>query len=119
MAAMDDLQALRTLFMKVQESATAHKLSDRNCIEIINKLTSLGLLEVIYTTDGREYLTSQQIEREIRDEVIVNGGDYFLALLVCTDKLLVSCNSIEPEGYIVRPGDGIILYILASIISNI
>ena len=71
---MEDLQALRTIFMKVQESVTSHRLSDRNCIEIINKLTSLGLLEVVYTTDGREYLTPQQIEREIRDEVIVNGG---------------------------------------------
>ena len=74
-SSMDDLQALRTIFMKVQESVASHKLSDRNCIEIINKLTSLGLLEVIYTTDGREYLTQQQIEREIRDEVIVNGGN--------------------------------------------
>lgn len=71
---LDDVNALRTLFQKVQESATAHKLSERNCIEIINKLTSLGLLEVIYTTDGRDYLTPQQLEREIRDEVIVNGG---------------------------------------------
>eukprot|EP00795_Rhopilema_esculentum_P017681 gene17681-9336_t len=71
---MEDLQALRSIFQKVQDSVTSHKLSDRNCIEIINKLTSLGLLEVIYTTDGREYLTPQQLEREIRDEVIVNGG---------------------------------------------
>ena len=71
---MEDLQALRSIFQKVQDSVTSHKLSDRNCIEIINKLTSLGLLEVIYTTDGREYLTPQQLEREIRDEVVVNGG---------------------------------------------
>ena len=74
-AELGDVNALRTLFQKVQESATAHKLSERNCIEIINKLTSLGLLEVIYTTDGREYLTPQQLEREIRDEVIMNGGN--------------------------------------------
>ena len=74
---INDLQALRTIFMKVQDSATSHKLSDRNCIEIINKLTTLGLLEVIYTTDGREYLTPQELEREIRDEVTVNGGKEF------------------------------------------
>ena len=81
-AEQDDVNALRTLFQKVQESATAHKLSERNCIEIINKLTSLGLLEVIYTTDGREYLTPQQLEREIRDEVIVNGGIDQMNLMV-------------------------------------
>ena len=88
-AEQDDVNALRTLFQKVQESATAHKLSERNCIEIINKLTSLGLLEVIYTTDGREYLTPQQLEREIRDEVIVNGGIDQMNLMVdkCSNYL--------------------------------
>ena len=82
----DDVNALRALFQKVQESATAHKLSERNCVEIINKLTSLGLLEVIYTTDGREYLTPNQLEREIRDEVIVNGGIINYELYLMVDK---------------------------------
>ncbi|KAK2563481.1 E3 UFM1-protein ligase 1-like protein [Acropora cervicornis] len=31
-------------------------------------------LKVIYTTDGKEYLTPQQLEREIKDELFVHGG---------------------------------------------
>jgi len=76
MAASDweEIKRLAADFQKAQLSSTAHKLSDRNCIEIVNKLISLGLTEVVHTTDGKEYLTPQQIEREIRDELIVHGG---------------------------------------------
>ena len=49
-------------FQRAQLSSTAHKLPERNCIEIVQKLISLGLVEVIYTTDGKEYLTPQQLE---------------------------------------------------------
>lgn len=33
-----------------------------------------GLIEVIHTIDGKEYLTPNQLEREIRDELVVHGG---------------------------------------------
>jgi hypothetical protein len=32
------------------------------------------LLDVIFTTDGKEYVTPQQLSREIQDELYVNGG---------------------------------------------
>eukprot|EP00794_Sanderia_malayensis_P000235 gene235-852_t len=70
----EEIKRLASDLKRAQLSATSHKLSERNCIEIINKLTNLGLLEIIYTTDGREYLTLQQLEREIKDELIANGG---------------------------------------------
>ncbi|XP_066914006.1 E3 UFM1-protein ligase 1 homolog [Clytia hemisphaerica] len=76
MAASDweEIKRLAADFQRAQLSSTAHKLSERNCIEIVNKLISLGLLDILYTTDGKEYLTPQELEKEIRDEVIVHGG---------------------------------------------
>ena len=76
MAASDweEIKRLAADFQRAQLSTTAHKLSERNCVEIVNKLVSLGLLEVIYTTDGKEYITPNQLEKEIRDELIVHGG---------------------------------------------
>ena len=76
MAASDweEIKRLAADFQRAQLSSTSLKLSERNCIEIVNKLISLGLLDVIYTTDGKEYLTHQELEKEIRDEVIVHGG---------------------------------------------
>lgn len=37
-------------------------------------LIEKGLLEVIFTIDGKEYLTPDQLRREIEDELYVNGG---------------------------------------------
>ena len=77
MAASDweEIKRLAADFQRAQLSTTAHKLSERNCIEIVNKLVSLGLLEIIYTIDGKEYVTPNQLEREIRDELVVHGGN--------------------------------------------
>ncbi|XP_032239292.2 E3 UFM1-protein ligase 1 homolog [Nematostella vectensis] len=74
MADWDEIKKLAADFHRVQLTSTAHKLSERNCIEIVQKLINTGLLEVIYTTDGKEYLTPQQLEREIKDELFVHGG---------------------------------------------
>ncbi|XP_019617876.1 PREDICTED: E3 UFM1-protein ligase 1-like [Branchiostoma belcheri] len=49
-------------------------LSERNLIEIVNVLVESRLLEVVYTADGREYLTPQQVIKEIRDELYLHGG---------------------------------------------
>lgn len=50
------------------------RLSERNCVEIVTKLIELKLIDVIFTTDGKEYLTSQQLTKEIKDELYVHGG---------------------------------------------
>lgn len=76
MADWEEIKRLAADFQRAQLSSTAHKLSERNCVEIVQKLIHLGLIEVIYTTDGKEYLTPQQLEREIKDELFVHGGKY-------------------------------------------
>ena len=50
------------------------RLSERNCIEIVQCLVELKLLDVIHTTDGKEYLTPNELGKEIREELIVQGG---------------------------------------------
>uniref|UniRef100_A0A803VTR7 E3 UFM1-protein ligase 1 n=1 Tax=Ficedula albicollis TaxID=59894 RepID=A0A803VTR7_FICAL len=52
----------------------AHRLSERNCIEIVTKLIAEKQLEVVHTLDGKEYVTPAQISKEIRDELHVCGG---------------------------------------------
>lgn len=81
MADWDEIKRLAADFQRAQLSSTAHKLSERNCVEIVQKLIGLGLVEVIYTTDGKEYLTPQQLEREIKDELFVHGGKYLCYLI--------------------------------------
>lgn len=50
------------------------RLSERNCIELVSLLIEKGLLDVIYTNDGKEYLTPEQLTNEINDELYVSGG---------------------------------------------
>lgn len=50
------------------------RLSERNCVEIITKLTELKLIDVIFTNDGKEYLTPQYLAKEVKDELYVHGG---------------------------------------------
>ncbi len=74
---MSDWEEIRRLaadFQKAQSAGVANKLSERNCIEIVTKLIQLKLIDVIYTNDGKEYLTNDQLVREIKDELYVAGG---------------------------------------------
>ncbi|CAK1555134.1 unnamed protein product [Leptosia nina] len=70
----DEIKRLAADFQKAQLSSTSQRLSERNCIEIVAKLLELKLLDVIFTTDGKEYLTPQQLVKEIKDELYIRGG---------------------------------------------
>ena len=59
----DEIKKLAADLQRAQLGGTIQKLSERNCIEIVNYLVSNGFLKVIYTTDGKEYLTHKQLER--------------------------------------------------------
>lgn len=50
------------------------RLSERNCIEIVTLLLEKQLLDVVFTNDGKEYITPEHLEREIQDELYANGG---------------------------------------------
>lgn len=50
------------------------RLSERNCIEIVTLLLEKQLLDVVFTNDGKEYITPDHLEREIQDELYANGG---------------------------------------------
>ncbi|XP_037951835.1 E3 UFM1-protein ligase 1 homolog [Teleopsis dalmanni] len=70
----EEIKRLAADFQKAQLTSTLQKLSERNCIEIVNLLLEKKLIEVVYTSDGKEYITPQHLEREVQDELYVNGG---------------------------------------------
>jgi hypothetical protein len=49
------------------------RLSERNCVEVVSLLLEKGLIDLVFTTDGKEYLTNDQLRREIEDELFVQG----------------------------------------------
>lgn len=96
----DEVKRLAADFQKAQLSFSLQKLSERNCVEIITKLTEAKLLNVIFTNDGKEYVTPQHLEKEIKDELYVHGGRINLVELskilnVDLTQISKSVNDIE------------------------
>ncbi|NXW30711.1 UFL1 ligase, partial [Phaetusa simplex] len=80
-AAWEEIRRLAADFQRAQFAEVAHRLSERNCIEIVTKLIAEKQLEVVHTLDGKEYVTPAQISREIRDELHVSGGKHGICFL--------------------------------------
>ncbi|XP_048769185.2 E3 UFM1-protein ligase 1-like isoform X2 [Ostrea edulis] len=74
MADWEEVKRLAADFQRAQLSSTKQKLSERNVIEIVAKLMELKLIDVIHTLDGKEYLTHQELAKEVQDELVIHGG---------------------------------------------
>ncbi|XP_004628247.1 E3 UFM1-protein ligase 1 [Octodon degus] len=72
--AWEEIRRLAADFQRAQFAEATQRLSERNCIEIVNKLIAQKQLEVVHTLDGKEYITPAQISKEMRDELHVRGG---------------------------------------------
>lgn len=70
---MEELRKLREKLIQVQKKTNSQRLSERNMVEIVSKLTSKYSLELIYTTTGKEFLTPQHLQNEIQQEVRRQG----------------------------------------------
>lgn len=70
----DEIKRLAADFQKVQLSSTLSKLSEANCIEVVNLLIERELINVVFTVDGKEYITPEHLERELEDELYAHGG---------------------------------------------
>ncbi|XP_066143344.1 E3 UFM1-protein ligase 1 homolog [Euwallacea fornicatus] len=84
MADWEEIKRLAADFQKVQLSSTSQKLSERNCVEIISWLIEKKLIDLIFTSDGKEYLTPAQLITDIQNELYVSGGRINLADLAKT-----------------------------------
>jgi hypothetical protein len=63
-------QQLHSLY----ERPCAPKLSDRSCALILLRLMSSGVLDLVHTMDGSEYVTRHHLDKEIKREVLRAGG---------------------------------------------
>ncbi|KAF6023211.1 UFL1 [Bugula neritina] len=92
-ATWEEIKRLASDFQRAQLSSTNQRLAERNCHELVDKLVSLGLIEVIYTSDGRSYLTPEELSKEIMEEVVAHGGR--VNLVEMQPALNVNINHIE------------------------
>lgn len=95
---MDEIRELQRKLAAVQLEDSAHKLSDRNVVDLIMKLQEMQLVELIYTLNGKELVTPKQLRNEIKDEVVVNNGR--IALSEIQNTLNVDISYIEREAQV-------------------
>lgn len=74
-----------------------------------------GLIDLVFTTDGKEYLTHDQLKREIEDEMIVNGR---INLVEVSKILNVDLQKIQPIAEKIAQEDPKITLILGQLISS-
>uniref|UniRef100_A0AC34RDP2 E3 UFM1-protein ligase 1 homolog n=2 Tax=Panagrolaimus sp. JU765 TaxID=591449 RepID=A0AC34RDP2_9BILA len=74
MATWADIQRLASDLQRAQLSISAEKLSDANCVEVIGKLIESGAIDVVFTVDGKEYITKKHLLTELKLECGAAGG---------------------------------------------
>ncbi|XP_071497696.1 E3 UFM1-protein ligase 1-like [Diadema antillarum] len=115
-AEWEEVRRLAKDFQRAQLSSASQKLSERNCIEIVNKLIEAKSIEVIYTLDGKEYLTPAQVTKEIRDELIIHGGR--INLVDLQQILNIDFTFIEAKANEVVKHDRNVFLVLGQLIDN-
>ncbi|TMW48432.1 hypothetical protein DOY81_006477 [Sarcophaga bullata] len=112
----DEVKRLAADFQKAQLTSTLQKLSERNCIEIVTLLLEKQLLEVVFTNDGKEYITPEHLEREVQDELYVNGGR--VNLVEVSKTLNVDLTRIEEVAHKIALENPSIHFILGQLIDE-
>ena len=70
---MDDIAELFASLAAAQTQQVAQRLMERNIVDLVQKLRDQGL-QLYPTKDGKEYVTPDQVEREIMDAIAAHGG---------------------------------------------
>ena len=74
---------------------TQNKLNERNVVDIVQKLIAHKRVQLIYTQDGKDYLTPDQLENEIKELVQTNSGR--MSLSEISAHLGVGVEVVEPK----------------------
>ncbi|CAG9532445.1 unnamed protein product, partial [Cercopithifilaria johnstoni] len=65
-----DIQRLAADFQRIQLAEGSKKLSENNCVELISMLIKSKTIDILFTTDGKEYVTRNHLLTEVKNECI-------------------------------------------------
>ncbi|KAK4474648.1 hypothetical protein MN116_001782 [Schistosoma mekongi] len=93
MATWEEVRELANKLKKTQNQPNICKLSERTWVDIIRHLSSVNRLKLVFSSDGRSYLTKGELDKEIRDEVEAHSGR--ITLMELASNLDVDFDVIE------------------------
>ena len=89
---MDEILALQRQLAEVSTRSTLNKIAERNVVEILDILVRDYQLKLIYTEDGKEFITPDHLDIMIRDAVEETGR---LSIIELPKILNVAIEKIE------------------------
>ncbi|KAM1205584.1 hypothetical protein ACFX2I_006385 [Malus domestica] len=113
----DELLELRRQFEFAQQAKSSIRLSDRNVVELVQKLQELHIIdfELLHTVTGKEYITPDQLRNEISAEVGKLGR---VSLIDLADATGVDLYHVEKQAQHVVSDDLGLMLIQGEIISQ-
>jgi len=100
---MDAIRVLQQQLAAAQEVSTKNRISERNCIDLVRKLLETDRVKLVHTSNGKEWLTPEQLDREIRDALASNGGR--LSIMELPNEVGVDANHCEARVELMRKRD--------------
>ena len=116
-SAWEKIQALQAKLAAAQKNTSKQKLSERNMIEIVETLKSMGLVDLITTTDARSYVTPEQLKKEIIENVNEIGHGR-LNLADLSEILTIDFTTIEKYAAILLEEDSTLKIINGQLITR-
>ena len=91
---LEKIKALQAKLKAVQAKKQTEKLSERSMIEIVSKLSNLKLVDLIMSTDGKEYITPVHLQKQIIESLNLFGNGR-LAISELSEHVKVEFSTVE------------------------
>ncbi|KAI3942195.1 hypothetical protein MKW98_003794, partial [Papaver atlanticum] len=95
-----ELLELQRQFEFAQQAKSSIRLSDRNVVELVQKLQELRIIDfdLLHTVSGKEYITPDQLKYEMITEINKSGR---VSLLDLSDIIGVDLYHIEKQAQVI------------------
>ncbi|KAG6607225.1 E3 UFM1-protein ligase 1-like protein, partial [Cucurbita argyrosperma subsp. sororia] len=113
----DELLELQRQFEFAQQAKSSIRLSERNVVELVQKLQELRILdfELLHTVTGKEYITPEHLRHEILAEIEKLGR---ISLIDLADTIGVDLYYVEKQAEQIISDDPRLMLIQGEIISQ-
>ncbi|KAL3530680.1 hypothetical protein ACH5RR_010002 [Cinchona calisaya] len=113
----EELLELQRQFEFAQQAKSSIRLSERNVVELVQKLQQLRIIDfdLLHTTSGKEYITPEQLRKEIVAEIKKLGR---VSLIDLADITGVDLYHVEKQAEHIVSSDSTLMLTNGEIISN-
>ncbi|ONK62365.1 uncharacterized protein A4U43_C07F3130 [Asparagus officinalis] len=112
-----ELLELQKQFESAQQAKSSVRLSDRNVVELVQKLQDLNFIDfdLLHTVSGKEYITPGQLRQEIEAEIERTGR---ISVIDLSDVIGVDLYHVEKQAQGIVGRDSGLMIVNGEIISD-